>query len=149
MLLKIILGTFCYNTIIEKILNNPEMEMVFFAMGIKNDSKLIVKSVVQCRNIAQNPSTEFIVDPICIYRISRLIEPLNLDIIGIIHSHTTSPFPSKKDVEGMKKWPIVWIIISNISSSMKAWLLNQVRNELLEVGIDIEDHECNYVDMSK
>lgn len=133
----------------EKILSNPKMEMIFFAIGTKNNNELIVKNIIQCKNIAQNPSIEFIADPMCIYKISRLIEPLNLDIIGIVHSHNASPFPSKKDIEGMKKWPIAWIIASSTSNSMKAWLLEQEKNELLEIGIVIESNECSYIDLSK
>jgi len=147
--LKIVLGISCYNIIVEKVLNNPTIEMVFFVIGTKISDEFIVKGLVQCKNIAQNPSLEFIADPICIYKISRFIEQLNLDIIGIVHSHSAPPFPSKKDIEGMKKWPIVWIIVSSISSSMEAWLLDQEKNRLLEVDIDVRDNECSYIDLSK
>ncbi len=147
--MKIFLGTSCYNIIVEKALNNSNIEIIFFAIGTKTDSKSIVKGLIQCKNIAQNPSSEFIADPMCIYRTTRLAEQLNLDIIGIIHSHSAPPLPSKKDIEGMKKWPIIWIIISNTSGSMKAWLLDQKTNRLLEMDIDIRDNECSYMDLSR
>jgi len=46
-----------------------------------------------------------------------------LEVVGIFHSHLNCPpVPSERDSEGMKNWPVVWLIITP-EGDVRAWIL--------------------------
>ena len=56
----------------------------------------------------------------------QLASKLELDVIGIFHSHpNNTPYPSITDERFMKTNPGVWIIYSGIDKEFKAFVLNE------------------------
>jgi len=43
--------------------------------------------------------------------------------MALIHSHPAPPNPSIKDLNGMRLWPIPWVIVDSRACRVKAWLL--------------------------
>ena len=107
--------------------------MIAFGIGIHRDTNTVIMNIDTCNNIAENPSVEFIADPLCIYELHKRAKDMDMDIVAIIHSHPATPIPSFRDLKGMMWWPLVWIIISSISGEYKAWKLNN--GKILEVPL--------------
>lgn len=55
-----------------------------------------------------------------------------LHLVGVFHTHPCGePAPSYLDVEGMKRWPYIWVISSPYG--LRAWRL--VDDSLVEIGV--------------
>ena len=82
-------------------------EICGFIIGDSNPS-----IVFPVENQAENPHTEFYMDPSGILAAHTLAENLGLKVKAIYHTHPRgSPDPSKRDLDGMKLWPIPWLIV--------------------------------------
>ncbi len=93
---------------------HEENEICGFILG--DNSYSIIFPV---ENKAENPSTEFYMNPHGILAAHRLAENLGLEVKAIYHTHPKgSPEPSGKDLEGMKLWPMPWLIIGRHSYKM-------------------------------
>jgi len=63
----------------------------------------------------------------------KMAEEKGLDVVGIFHSHPKSlPSPSNTDIKFMKGNPIPWIIYSELTKEMKAYLLD---SEIIQILI--------------
>jgi proteasome lid subunit RPN8/RPN11 len=78
-------------------------------------------------NIDDSPVT-FRIDPIFLYEAYTKAESEGKEIIGIFHSHPAPPTPSSIDIQYMKTYPVIWLIMSMPTGSMKAY---QWRDEAL------------------
>lgn len=93
--------------ILKLLSKREENEICGFILG--DDSLSIIFPV---ENKAENPRIEFYMDPHGILAAHRLAENLGLEVKAIYHTHPKgSPEPSGKDLEGMKLWPMPWLII--------------------------------------
>ena len=81
-------------------------------LGVYLEEKAVVKEVKIAKNV-NNSSTSFTLDPSFIYQVLLEGEKEGLEIIGIFHSHPAPPYPSSSDREGMKLWPVIWLIAQN------------------------------------
>ncbi len=62
-------------------------------------------------------------DPLSLYRAIKDIEARNLEVVAIFHTHPVdNTFPSIKDLDGMRLWPIPWMIASP-KREISAWIL--------------------------
>jgi len=111
-------------------------EVVALGLGKKKSNCLFSVELIRiCSNISDNPYTSFRVDPQCLYNSIVEGETEGLDITAIIHSHPEGAEPSRMDLEGMKLWPIPWIIIDRKNKAMRAWIL--IDGTLQEVKLSI------------
>jgi len=111
-------------------------EVVALGLGKKRSNCLFSIELIRvCNNISDNPYTSFKVDPQCLYNSIVEGETKGLDIIAIIHSHPEGTEPSRMDLEGMKLWPIPWIIIDRKNKTIHAWIL--INGNLQEVKLSI------------
>jgi len=110
-------------SILERIRINPRTEVVYLGIGTRDDNKYFVDYFVECSNVSENPSIEFIADPLCIYNAYIEAEKSGYEIVAILHSHPGPPNPSFKDIQGMKRWPVPWIIVDSHSLAFKAWVI--------------------------
>ncbi len=103
-------------------------------IGYIEDHIVVVTEIRHTRNVRES-SIEFEVDPVDLYRVIMDAEKRNLDVVGIFHSHPTSPHPSESDIAGMKLWPVVWLIISSIDGSYSCFILDdeKIRNVPIEL----------------
>jgi proteasome lid subunit RPN8/RPN11 len=93
--------------IVRLLSKHRDEEICGFILG---DKRLSI--IFPVLNTARNPRIEFYMDPHGMLAAHRLAENLGLVVKAIYHTHPRGgPEPSKKDFEGMKLWPIDWIII--------------------------------------
>ncbi len=71
-----------------------------------------MKKVRVADNI-NDSSTSFALDPSFVYQVLVEGEREGLEIVGIFHAHPAPPYPSSSDREGMKLWPVIWLIAEN------------------------------------
>ncbi|MET1128423.1 MAG: Mov34/MPN/PAD-1 family protein [Thermoproteota archaeon] len=105
-----------------EVLGSPA-ERVYLAVGRSSTGRCVVERVVECPNVARNPALEFLADPECVYRIYMEAEREGREVVAIIHSHPAAPQPSLKDLRGMQRWPVPWIIFSSLNGSYAAWIV--------------------------
>ncbi|MCE4601057.1 MAG: Mov34/MPN/PAD-1 family protein [Desulfurococcales archaeon] len=61
-----------------------------------------------------------------------MAERYGLELVAVYHNHPCGePRPSKYDLEGMKRWPYIWVIASK--REIRAW--KQTSRGLVEVGV--------------
>jgi proteasome lid subunit RPN8/RPN11 len=62
---------------------------------------------------AEASATFYLVDPKVLYRVMREIDDLDMELVGIFHSHTfTEAYPSRTDVELAKYPEATYLILS-------------------------------------
>ena len=93
-------------------------------IGRRRDSVVEVLKVVRARNVESSPMS-FKVAPEDLYRAVVEAEREGLEVVGVYHSHPAPPSPSPMDLEGMARWPIVWLIISSLDGSSRAFILEE------------------------
>lgn len=103
---------------------NKSIEVVGIGVGVINGDYVRVRYIELCKNIAENPEFEFLIDPSCFYRVYRIIAETGEDVVAIIHSHVVGDVkPSIRDLSNMRLWGIPWIII-NSEGVYRAWILS-------------------------
>jgi proteasome lid subunit RPN8/RPN11 len=98
------------------------VEVCGLLLGRVVEGCAVVEALEPLENIAASPSS-FKAKPEDVYRAYVKAEGLSLEIVGIYHSHPAPPKPSGADVEGMRLWPVVWLIVSSLDSSAAAFQL--------------------------
>jgi len=97
--------------IIRLLSKNKDKELCGFLLGTNK-----FQVIFPVENISDNPCIEFYMDPYGILGAHKLAENLGLNVMGIYHTHIYgSPEPSSKDLNGMKLWPLPWLIVSKKS----------------------------------
>lgn len=121
-----------YLKAILKVVSSSSVEVCGFLFGKENR----VLKVRFIRNRLNSP-VEFEMDPEEMLKALEEAEQENLEVVGIFHSHIACPpIPSGKDLEGMKRWPVIWLIV-NEKGEYKAWILSE-KNKISEVKIVVE-----------
>ncbi|MGC9112841.1 Mov34/MPN/PAD-1 family protein [Acidilobus sp.] len=92
-----------------------------------------VLALEPAENVLRSP-TEFLANPLDIVAGYAVAENLGVEVVALYHTHPGGlPVPSEKDVEGMRLWPLPWIIASR--GGLRAWVLNNNAPE--EIAIEI------------
>ncbi|NJE53868.1 M67 family metallopeptidase [Thermococcus sp. 21S9] len=116
---------------------NANVEVCGFLLGRKEGPEKInflVLEAKQVRNRLDSPSA-FEMEPEEMVKILDEAEAKGLEVVGIFHSHLKCPpVPSERDLEGMRNWPIVWLIITP-EREVRAWVLGDGGIE--EVKIEV------------
>ena len=93
------------------------------ACAILYGNNNIVKEIWLTNNIDSSP-TEFTLSPEQTLEMYRKCDELNLEVIGIFHSHPKGEAqPSNTDKKFMENNPYVWIIYSGIDKDFRAFIL--------------------------
>ena len=120
-----------------QILAHTRAEAPNEACGLLAGTAGRVTHVLPATNVADNPRIEYLMDPHDQLRHFRAIEEQGLELLGIYHSHPTSPaYPSPTDL-AMAYYPeAVYIIVSLMRSdspTLRAFRL--VDGEVSEVDL--------------
>lgn len=110
------------------LVRSTDIEVAGFLLGITSGNSAYAKELVVLDNVDLSPYS-FRMDPYGIVHAYRLAEILNFDVVALIHSHPAPSYPSIRDIDGMKLWPIIWVIVSSIDMGYRAWI---IRGEILE-----------------
>ncbi|MEM0027659.1 MAG: M67 family metallopeptidase [Ignisphaera sp.] len=127
-----------FEALIEMATRSSE-EIVLIGIGSTKGSDIIISELFKCKNVAENTRIEFKADPLCIYTAYKYAEKNGLEIVAVIHSHPTPPYPSNLDMKSMRLWNIPWIIIDSSTGASKAWIVN---NNVVEIPIELIDDDC-------
>ena len=102
-------------------------ESVGYLLGLKENAS----ALIMARNV-RGSSLEFEADPRDTYIAHIVADNLGLDVIALFHTHPGGlPRPSLVDLDGMKLWPLPWIIAS--PEGIGAYILKD--GELMECRI--------------
>ncbi len=66
----------------------------------------------------------FTIPPEELLQVYRLAESKNLEVMGIFHSHPSTPAPSRTDEKYMEINPVVWLIYSTTQHRFGAWVFD-------------------------
>lgn len=113
-----------------------DREVCGLLLGIVDDEGFKVIELYEAKNVSLMGQAYFEVDPRGVYEAYEYAEKIGLEVVGIYHSHPGPPIPSAADLDGMKNWPIVWLIISSIDGSMAAYVIEDGRVKKLEVLLE-------------
>ena len=104
-------------------------------LGKKVDNDWNVKDVFLTENI-DNSQTNFTISPEELLRGYQLAEKMQLELVGVFHSHPNSDaIPSSTDKKFMQNNPVPWIIFSGVNNNLKAYLLD---SNIIEIQIKID-----------
>lgn len=109
-----------------------EAELCGLLLGLFDGEDAVAKLFEPLENVSPSP-LQFVARPEDVYKAHVKAEELGLDVVGIYHSHPAPPTPSQADVEGMRRWPSVWLIVSSLDGSAAAFQL--VDGEVREVEL--------------
>ena len=122
---KIILSKLQKKILLDHTHKEDPNESCAILYGNKNGEENIVKEIWLTENIDSSP-VEFTLSPEQTWEMDKRSKELNLEIIGIFHSHPKSEaYPSSTDKKYMKinQNQYVWIIYSGINKNFKAFVL--------------------------
>jgi proteasome lid subunit RPN8/RPN11 len=125
--------------VLRSIVDNALMEMESCGLLIGVFRELYVE-VLEHRSAGNilGSRYEFEIDPRDVIEAYNNARSRGLEIVGIYHTHIGyPPIPSTKDIEGMRLWPIPWLIISLPEREKTAWMLCNERLVGLEIILDI------------
>lgn len=91
-----------------------------------------ITDVFPTDNADESPERFFTIPADQLLAAYRRAEELKKEVVGIFHSHPSSPaYPSRTDMQFMRANPVVWIIYSGVDGTMRAYALkgtDAVRN---------------------
>ncbi len=98
-----------------------EEECAGVLIGTTKDNIIYPIIAMPVENILKS-KVEFLANPYDMVVAHIIAENYKLNVVSLYHTHPYGmPIPSNKDINGMKMWPIPWVIISK--KGIKAWIL--------------------------
>lgn len=120
--------------VIGRVAEHRGIESVGFILGECRGEEAVASAVMHVENAARSP-VEFNVRPEDLYRVFKEAEARGQEVIAVYHSHPVPPYPSRRDVEGMELWPVVWLIVSMDSLESRAYVLRDGRITEVELVV--------------
>ncbi|MEM0066317.1 MAG: Mov34/MPN/PAD-1 family protein [Sulfolobales archaeon] len=110
-------------------------EVVGFGIGFSEGGRVLVEDIIIGENLSEEVN-EFYLDPVAIIEAFKYSELGGYEVVALVHTHRQGTSPSSLDVEGMRLWPIPWIIVDELDCSVKAWILKE-KGELEELTVEL------------
>jgi proteasome lid subunit RPN8/RPN11 len=115
-----------------KMAKGSKLEVCGLLLGVKDGEAFVVLEAIQIANRLKRPDA-FEMEPEELVRAIDDAKAKGLEVVGIFHSHLNCPpVPSERDSEGMKNWPVVWLIITP-EGDVRAWILGEGGVEEVEL----------------
>lgn len=97
-------------------------EYTGFLLGAAGGGLVEAYAYVPVRNIASRPD-RFTGDPWDTIVAHTIAENMGLEVVAVFHTHPCGiPEPSVLDLDGMRKWPMPWVI-AGAGGAIRAWVL--------------------------
>ena len=130
---KIILSKLQQKILLDHTCKEEPNEACAILYGNKIEEESTVKEIWLTKNETPSP-IEFTLSAEQTWEMDQKRKELNLEIIGIFHSHPKSEaLPSSTDKKFMQSNPVVWIIYSGINKNFKAFI---VESDSIEIPIE-------------
>ena len=100
----------------------------------------LVEAFVPTRNVDDSTKT-YSIGPDGFQAAEAVFDPLGLDVVGVMHSHThTDPYPSPTDVAAADNpfllgWQYVIVSLRDTEPMLRSWLLDE--GTIVEVPVEI------------
>jgi len=94
-----------------------------------NENEIKVIDTLSMKNSDASPTT-FRIDSQELINAYLTAENMNLNIVGIFHSHPAPPIPSSTDKIFMEINPVVWLIYSTLTNESRAYIFEQKVREI-------------------
>jgi len=95
------------------------VEQTGLLLGYRRDGAVVAAAYYPARNLAGAPD-RFLADPWDVVVAHEAAENLGLEVVAVFHTHPCgAPSPSLLDLEGMRRWPLIWVIAS--PAGVRAW----------------------------
>ena len=94
-----------------------------------NENEVKVIDTLSMKNSDASPTT-FRIDSQELINAYLTAENMNLNIVGIFHSHPAPPIPSSTDKIFMEINPVVWLIYSTLTNESRAYIFEQKVREI-------------------
>ncbi|NHJ84210.1 MAG: M67 family metallopeptidase [Asgard group archaeon] len=127
-----------FTILIEHAKATAPYESVSIIAGEIKDKTAFAKKIFTPENIDRS-TVSFTVDPLKLFDVYSEVEKLNLEIIGIYHTHPAAPKPSLTDLNYMEVNQCVWLISAMHEPEKPNGFLLQEDGSLTLVKIDIID----------
>lgn len=129
---KIIISKFQKKILTDHTSKEEPNESCAILYGTSHNNEHIVKKIWLTENIDSSP-IEFTLSPEQTMEMYQKEKEMNLDIVGIFHSHPNGEaYPSNTDKKFMKNNPYIWVIYSGINKNFKAF---QLELDIIEIPI--------------
>jgi len=103
--------------------NSPN-ESCAILFGNNINDTITIREIFLTENIEKSP-VNFTISNEELITAYKQAEEMNLEVIGIFHSHPDSmPYPSSTDEKYMEINPVTWVIFSNTHDEFKAYIYN-------------------------
>ncbi len=102
----------------------------------------LVEAFVPTRNVDDSTKT-YSIGPDGFQAAEAVFDPLGLDVVGVMHSHThTDPYPSPTDVAAADNpfllgWQYVIVSLRDTEPMLRSWLLDE--GTIVEVPVEITE----------
>ncbi|MEM1873025.1 MAG: M67 family metallopeptidase [Acidilobaceae archaeon] len=116
-----------------KLMARGGVEAVGLLLGSRREDAVECRALFRADNELKSGSL-FEANPWHVVQAHLAAEAYGLEVVALFHTHSSCPpEPSPLDVEGMKRWPIPWVIAC--PSEVKAWTLRDGVLEELPVEL--------------
>ena len=111
----------------------PNESCALLLGNYNNENEIKVIDSLAMRNSDESP-TSFRIESQELINGYLTAEKMNLNVVGIFHSHPAPPMPSSTDKIFMEINPVVWLIYSTLINQSRAYIFEQkVREVQLKV----------------
>jgi [CysO sulfur-carrier protein]-S-L-cysteine hydrolase len=111
----------------------PNESCALLLGNYNNENEIKVIDSLAMRNFDESP-TSFRIESQELINGYLTAEKMNLNVVGIFHSHPAPPMPSSTDKIFMEINPVVWLIYSTLINQSRAYIFEQkIREVLLKV----------------
>lgn len=118
--------------------NTAPYESVSIIAGTIKDKQALAEKVFTPENVDKS-TVSFTVDPLILLEIYTKIDEIDLEVVGIFHTHPAPPFPSGTDKKFMEVNPSVWLISSTSEPTKPKGYLLRENGKLKNVEIIFTD----------
>lgn len=108
---KVSLGPLCVEALRLARAGGPE-RVAYLAGPPPHGGRVVAYALIPAANLEESPYG-FTADPRDTLTAHHAAWNMGLDVVGVFHTHPCgAPRPSRRDLEGMRAWPLVWVIAS-------------------------------------
>lgn len=107
----------------------PNESCALLLGNYNNENEIKVIDSLAMRNFDESP-TSFRIESQELINGYLTAEKMNLNVVGIFHSHPAPPMPSSTDKIFMEINPVVWLIYSTLINQSRAYIFEQKIREV-------------------
>lgn len=121
-----------FDSLLKHAKENEPNESCAILLGQKDDNQFLIRDIFPTKNTEKSP-VNFTISSNDLIEAYKYAERNNLEVIAIFHSHPISnAYPSLTDRKYMEINPVPWLIYSNHTNELRAFILE---SDLISIPI--------------